>query len=772
MKIISACPWVLAGLVGFFAVAGVGQASPPPLSARTAVDVNLSPGDSWWIGNRWLPIDSPGSIRDSMQMFADVLNVKRIHWRSHQDEMLYDYGLFRKENLLYYEFFTAWEAHLMKELRLNSFVVAEAHRHGVEVFAWLPLFDFGGPADSGATGEYPYFGQLNLTLQHPEWMPVDRAGLRAQGGPIEFAYPAARKALIDLCLLYLDRDKMDGITFFTYCENYDLRFDDEFGYCQPIVDEYKRRYGVDIRTEKFNINLFRYLRGEYVTQFLRELKAELRSRGKKLHVMLNPNDPNYPEDWLGFQPTGHIYLDWELWVREGIVDGLITKVVRASGPTALTHRTVGNILSAKKGLPIELTLTLPVSPMKGSTLQANTYVPLNDLKSYIAEGLRLKLVGTSEASFISLAYPEQASDVLAGQDIYAIMRFLAQVGEGKSAVDASRIIPLAGHPNILMRRLALKALAKLKDQKALATVENALADPESSVRAAAIYVLLDLHGPQSVQKLIKNARKGRDFQVVAAVSEVLVSIDPQYVPEIRKMAGDQDALLRRMALDILAQRVDPLACPLLISGLGDKDLYVRYMAALGLKNFGDQPGAVDALLGALADADPIVQDRAATSLAIALVKGSQKEEAGQSARRPTLATPMGPLPEFALSENQQRALGALVQKFKEFGDGSTRSDLAWGFRPVGNAILAFGAEGGRRMQEMIDQKKDRQLAGLAWKVYVLRQSINSQCLVVPDAVEENARIYRTHPFHRWNEKAGPGNVTKETLQESPEPLKK
>jgi len=97
-----------------------------------------------------------------------------------------------------------------------------------------------------------------------------------------------------------------------------------------------------------------------------------------------------------------------------------------------------------------------------------------------------------------------------------------------------------------------------------------------------------------------------------------------------------------------------------------------------------------------------------------------------------------------LDARQQRALNTLTGLFREFGNGSKRPDLDWGFRPVGNAILAFGTEGGRRLQAMIDQQADRQLAELAWQVLYIRQGTDNFCAVA-EADEENARIYRTHP---------------------------
>ena len=108
----------------------------------------------------------------------------------------------------------------MKEVGVNRLLIEEAHKHHMEVYSWAPLFDFGGPADTGCCGEYPEEYQSELTLKHPEWMPVDRYGFRRQTGPIDFSYPEARKALIDQYLYYLVRDKYDGITFFTYCREF------------------------------------------------------------------------------------------------------------------------------------------------------------------------------------------------------------------------------------------------------------------------------------------------------------------------------------------------------------------------------------------------------------------------------------------------------------------------------------------------------------------------------------------------------------------------
>jgi HEAT repeat protein len=462
------------------------------------------------------------------------------------------------------------------------------------------------------------------------------------------------------------------------------------------------------------------------------LKTALTARGKKLGVRLNHKEPNFTDRW--YVPSyvltpGRIYIDWERWVREGIVDELS---ISGRAPQELQDRTIENVLQATQGTKVSVSV-LTSDPF------AERFQP------YTAKGLRLMLFATDDASYFKLAYPEQPATALEGNDLYATLRLLAQISEGRTPCPAEKLIPLTKHEHILVRRMALQALGHLKDAQALPCVEEALNDPERSVRAAAVFALRDLHGPETVSKLIAAVRHIREFQIFEAVSTTLSGIDGRYFPEILRLADDPDALMRRMAIYVLGRRGDVRAVPALVRALEDKDLYVRFRAAHAMQAFGKESTAVDALLRALDDPSVVVQDRAASSLAIALIEGSTtKPRLGLESAVLILKTPAGPLEDIQLTSEQKRALAALSRKFKEFGDGSTRSDLEWGFRPIGNAMLAFGAEGGRQLQEMIDQKKDHPLAELAWQVLYIRQGMENFCLV-PGADEENERIYRTYP---------------------------
>jgi len=161
--------------------------------------------------------------------------------------------------------------------------VKAAHKRGMEIWMAYGLFDNGSGPDVGFGG-FPYAAEDKIRIKHPEWIPVNKYGTWRQGGPIEFCYPGARKAMVDYLSRYvMDRD-FDGIAFLTYVENYSQRYEDEFGYNQPIVDEFRKRYGVDIRHEAFDKQAWAKLRGEYLTQFMRELHAALAKKGKKIAV--------------------------------------------------------------------------------------------------------------------------------------------------------------------------------------------------------------------------------------------------------------------------------------------------------------------------------------------------------------------------------------------------------------------------------------------------------------------------------------------------------
>ncbi|MDB6120250.1 MAG: hypothetical protein JWO08_4031, partial [Verrucomicrobiaceae bacterium] len=67
-----------------------------------------------------------------------------------------------------------------------------------------------------------------------------------------------------------------------------------------------------------------------------------------------------------------------------------------------------------------------------------------------------------------------------------------------------------------------------------------------------------------------------------------------------------------------------------------------------------------------------------------------------------------------MSSQRANTLGALQAAFERFGTGCTRIDADSGWRPVGNAIRAFGEEGEAVLRSLRDQRIDLGLADIAW----------------------------------------------------------
>jgi len=141
------------------------------------------------------------------------------------------------------------------------------------------------------------------------------------GGVLCYSYPEARAFRLAMIREVVENYDIDGVAF-SIRSHSSFAERDNYGFNEPIVAEYKRRYGVNILTEDYDPEKLAEIRGEGVTQLLRDVSAYLKPRGLPLQMMI-PTDPEGPDtarrrlygNWLDF--------DWPAWTREGIVDGLI-----------------------------------------------------------------------------------------------------------------------------------------------------------------------------------------------------------------------------------------------------------------------------------------------------------------------------------------------------------------------------------------------------------------------------------------------------------------
>ncbi len=232
---------------------------------------------------------------------------------------------------------------------------------GIQVFMWITptdegrppdavLFDFG---DGSLKGFWPW--HMRFTKENPRYLVHDRSlnpsGRKFQWHVMEYAYPEVRRYQLEVIRRFSDNFNFDGIFLSIRSHGFPPVHADEYGFNQPIVQEYQRRYGRDILREDFDVEKWRELRGEYFTLFLREVKAHLRSTGQKLSIGVQQGE------YIG-PPFGNMRIEWRRWVSEGIIDelvlGHITRV-RTRFPDR-SQRTWGYLQNQESGLglpPIE-----------------------------------------------------------------------------------------------------------------------------------------------------------------------------------------------------------------------------------------------------------------------------------------------------------------------------------------------------------------------------------------------------------------------------------
>lgn len=675
-------------------------------------DAFISTGDNHFLGSS-LSVDSPASIDGAFEILQKMNGVRRVYWRGLQIATWLEAQHQRPENLRYRSYWL-WQQQLYREIDPDRLAVAAARKRGMEIWGVGTLFDWGSQADTPLFADYPFPVESRLRMEHPEWVPVDKHGVRKQGGSLEFAYPEARKALVDLHVRAVLKADYDGMIFLTYVENYSQRFLDEFGYSEPIVQEFRRRHKIDIRTQPFTSSASRQdwiqLRGEYVTAYLRELKAGLAKHGKKLGMFVNSQNPREPQLWSAAQSlmpsVGAHYFDIETWVREEIADTLV--VYGATNPR-MQQKALDDVLWLARGTKtqVDLLTSSPSAPHWEPFRQRGcaAVLAVNDDEAYM------------ERSII----PEQPLASLRSEDAMLRLRVLGQIVAGKTAVPFSDLAPLVDDQNLFVRRLALQALGKSKDQRAVALLVKALDDPENGVRCMAALALSHARDASAARPLIQAVERNGNHMLVECAIIALRRLEPFPAHELAEIVENSPNTIARMvALRALLTFASKELLPVFATALGDADGYSRFAAAEALGNVRRSPEAAEALLSAMHHDDFVVANRAARSLGVL----GARQEPELKALRPKMLT-------------------ALETAFRRHGADAQLPDAEWGFRVVGNALRAFGKEGEAVLARLRDQRESLKLAELAWRVLDLHQQENTFSTV---SEKENDELMKRRPL--------------------------
>ena len=660
-------------------------------ASEPILDVYVSTGDNHFLGSS-LPIDSPASVEAAFDLFKNVNHARRVYWRGLEASCWLRTMQARPENLRYYSFWE-WLVELYRSVSPDTLAVQAAHARGMEIWGMGSLWDWGSPADTPGFGDYPFTFESKLKLEHPEWASVDKHGARRQGGPIELAYPEARRALVELIVEETLKAGYDGIAFLTYVENYSLRFQDEFGYSEPIVADFKKAFHIDIRTEPFKRGASREdwlrLRGSYVTALLRELKTELDQHNTKLGMIVNSNDPRQPQSWNVPElmiTAGSHHMDVDTWVRDGLVDELL---VYGNNSAQAQMKALDDLLFLARGTKTHVSV-ITSGPFREAW------------KPYQEQGVATILAVSDDMQHIERSFiAEQKADAIASSDVNVRMRILQQCIGGTLTLDHTALVGCAKSPNVIERRLALQALGKAADAP-LEPLLAGLDDAENGVRCMAALALAQRKTPAACGALLKAAERHGNHMLRECVVIALRRLTPFPAAELSEAAVHSESeKVREVAMRALMANATAALLPTFRAGVQDTARFPRFAATEALGNISKSAEAIELLIAGLDDKDVATANRAAVSLG----KLAALNRPETAALRPKM-------------------LAALIAAFKKHNDPA-RADAEWGWRPVGNAILDFGDEGATALRTIRDQRDDLRLAELAWRVVDLTQRMNS-----------------------------------------------
>ena len=271
------------------------------------------------------------SLRRRMEVWRDELGAGSLHWR--QERLHLTDGVFMDAR-------GTDQSARMKELLevdWDDFEVVPrlAHEAGMPVYLYVPIFDEGKPLAPDAERKVSYGArghgvntawQSNFALEHPEYLVVDRPREKKQWGVLSMAYPEVRDYLCERFAKLLKGYEFDGLFVCLRSQSRPPEFADEFGFSEPVRDEYLRRHGQDIWTDEFDLGLWWDLLGEYVTQFIAQLREVTRASGHRLGVGGARGD-------ILDHPLGNATMQWGEWIERDLVDDLVINQSSAQCPS-------------------------------------------------------------------------------------------------------------------------------------------------------------------------------------------------------------------------------------------------------------------------------------------------------------------------------------------------------------------------------------------------------------------------------------------------------
>ncbi len=328
--------------------------------------VSVSWGDHLVFGEGDGRLDTLESLGRRMIVWREELGAGLIHWRCSRDRIKGRY------------FAAPGQRHFFRARKPNvpwdDFLEVPRLAHGLNmaVLLYVSLFDEGWPLHPKSVRETSFHNamhgrhaswQTEFSRKNPQYTVTDRARKKRQWGVLSLAYPEVREHFVGRYRRLLDGGEFDGIFVCLRSQSRPADFADEYGFNEPVRQDFLERCDRDLWSENFDLQAWRDLLGDYLTRFVAELRQSLPE-----HFLLAVGVPRGRV--LG-PPLGNTSLEWERWVKEGLVDHLVVDQNSSQCPSMWhqlwpMHRGYGYVQNYLDGLnmkPLEVDLTSTYWPI-------------------------------------------------------------------------------------------------------------------------------------------------------------------------------------------------------------------------------------------------------------------------------------------------------------------------------------------------------------------------------------------------------------------------
>jgi hypothetical protein len=316
------------------------------------------------------------SLGRRMKAWREELGANSVHWRCTRDRIEGKYFAARG----YRHFFRARKP----DVPWDDFLEVPRLAHGLDmaVLLYVSLFDEGWPLPPKRVREGSFHNamhgrhaswQTEFSRKNPQYAVTDRARKKRQWGVLSLAYPEVREHFIGRYSRLLDGGEFDGVFVCLRSQARPVDFADAYGFNAPVRRDFQERYGRDIWSEDFDLQAWRDLLGDYLTRFFMELRQNL-PENCLLAV-------GVPRGRVLGPPLSNTSLEWDRWVKEGLVDHLVVDQNSSQCPSMWhqlwpMHRGYGYVQNYLDGLnmkPLEEDLTFTYWPVLAGQ-QAKLYV--------------------------------------------------------------------------------------------------------------------------------------------------------------------------------------------------------------------------------------------------------------------------------------------------------------------------------------------------------------------------------------------------------------